>query len=642
MKKINCIITLLATVFCFSCVNLDIPPVNMLTDETVFTSASGVRAYLAKMYRDMPIEDFLCSPRNGWNCTDGSSGFGTWSGITGEAIGRSQSSQSHLDWFSEGYEMLREINEFIETLPKYQDNFSQGDVECWLGEAYFMRAFAYYTMTMRYGGVCIVNQVLNYPNESGNLDEYRIPRSSEEECWEQVSADYDKAIELLPEHNQKGRANKYVAAAYKARAMLFAASIANFNEVSHFDTERHIRLCGVPAERAVEWYREAYRAAKMIEGHYSLYFGDWKDGDYESQITNFHNIFQNPDNCETLLARDFTYDVYPHSWDSLFGPEQMKISGTPAGTSPTLDYVELFDGIAKNAAGHIDFLDESGKYYVLYDSPMDPWKNAEPRLRATVIFPGDEFRGEEIEIWRGIYTGKVGNGIQKVLKETSTDKYSKVSSLKMAAKESSIEAYTLKTGEVTKTGGASGSWTSSGYGSLTGFLLRKWMDTSLGQNLWIPNRSESDWIDMRYAEVMLIRAEAAFELSLLGNTEADYVNDALEQINQIRRRAGAVLLSSASELDRQFIRDERFRELGFENKAYWDLVRWRTYDKEHPSKRKYFNAMPFRVSETGQWFYDRKYAECSYNTFTFKPVWYYMSIPNSEISKNTNLVQNPI
>ena len=624
-----------------SCVNLDIPPVNILTDESVFTSESGVKAYLAKMYRDMPMEDFLCSPRNGWNCTDGSSGFGTWSGITGESIGRSQNSQSHLDWFSQGYEVLREINEFIETIPQYTDLFPEDEINTWLGEAYFLRGFAYFTMTMRYGGVVIVNEVLNYPNESGDLDEYKLPRSSEEDCWDQVAADYNKAIELLPERNQIGRANKYVAAAYKARAMLFAASIANFNEISHFDTERHIRLCGIPKEKAVDYYKAAYQAAKMVEGHYSLYLGEWREGDYESKITNFHNIFQNPENCESILIRQFTYDVYPHSYDSLFGPEQQKVSGTPAGASPTLDYVELFDGIEKDSEGRVKFLDEKGQY-ILYDDPMDPWKNAEPRLRATVIFPGDEFRGEKIEIWRGIYTGSVGSGISKVLKETSTDKYSKVKTLVMAAKEASIESYTLKTGEVTKTGGASGSWTSSGYGSLTGFLLRKWMDTSLGLNLWIPGRSESDWIDMRYAEVMLIRAEAAFELSLLGNTEDNYVQDAYDQINQIRRRAGATLLTSSSELTRQFIRDERFRELGFENKAYWDLIRWRTYDKEHPSKRKYFNAMPFRVSENGQWFYDRKYAECSYNSYTFKPVWYYLSIPGAEISKNTNLVQNPI
>lgn len=40
----------------------------------------------------------------------------------------------------------------------------------------------------------------------------------------------------------------------------------------------------------------------------------------------------------------------------------------------------------------------------MYDSPMDYYKNAEPRLRAYVIFPGDMFKGKEIEIYAGVYT----------------------------------------------------------------------------------------------------------------------------------------------------------------------------------------------------------------------------------------------
>ena len=39
----------------------------------------------------------------------------------------------------------------------------------------------------------------------------------------------------------------------------------------------------------------------------------------------------------------------------------------------------------------------------MYDSPMDYYKNAEPRLRAYVIFPGDVFKGKEIEIYAGVW-----------------------------------------------------------------------------------------------------------------------------------------------------------------------------------------------------------------------------------------------
>ena len=210
MKRIKYILVLIAAVALSSCVNLDIAPVNLLTDEDTFGSEYGITAYMAKMYRDMPMEDFQCSPRKGWNATNISSGFGAWSGITGEALARSQSSQSHLDWFSEGYAMLREINVFMETLPDFAGRYSKNDVDKWLGEAYFLRAFAYYTMAIRYGGVVIVNKTLEYPNESGNLDDYMIPRSSEEETWAQVASDYDKAIELYPDFAKAYMNRSYV------------------------------------------------------------------------------------------------------------------------------------------------------------------------------------------------------------------------------------------------------------------------------------------------------------------------------------------------------------------------------------------------------------------------------------------------
>ena len=61
-------------------------------------------------------------------------------------------------------------------------------------------------------------------------------------------------------------------------------------------------------------------------------------------------------------------------------------NGYSAGNCPTLDFVELFDGIEKNPDGTIKVLDNNGKY-LLFDNPTDIFANAEPRLRAYVFFP---------------------------------------------------------------------------------------------------------------------------------------------------------------------------------------------------------------------------------------------------------------
>ena len=80
----------------------------------------------------------------------------------------------------------------------------------------------------------------------------------------------------------------------------------------------------------------------------------------------------------------------------------------------------------------------------------------------------------------------------------------------------------------------------------------------------LENRATQPWIEMRYAEVLLTRAEAAAELASLG--KADYLNDAYSCIDKIRNRAGATLLSSSEKSSvasfTSAVRKERRKELG--------------------------------------------------------------------------------
>ena len=122
----------------------------------------------------------------------------------------------------------------------------------WKGEMYFNRAFVYFALVKRYGGVPIVNEVLNYPGQS--IEELKIPRSSEDAVYQQVKADLDMAYELLPETNELGRATKYAALALKSRAMLFAGSIAKYNEIELVDKNTGYQLCGIPATKATEYF----------------------------------------------------------------------------------------------------------------------------------------------------------------------------------------------------------------------------------------------------------------------------------------------------------------------------------------------------------------------------------------------------
>jgi hypothetical protein len=126
----------------------------------------------------------------------------------------------------------------------------------------------------------------------------------------------------------------------------------------------------------------------------------------------------------------------------------------------------------------------------------------------------------------------------------------------------------------------------------------------------------SDWPSMRYAEVLLMYAEAANEVD--GPTPEVY-----SAINQIRSRADVLMPPLPAGLTqdqmRNSIRHERRIELAFEGFRYDDLKRWKIADK--------VLNMPATESVIPK---------------TFLKKNYHLPLPQSEIDKNHGiLVQNP-
>src|SRR5690606_34493958 len=141
-----------------------------------------------------------------------------------------------------------------------------------LGEAHFIRAYTYFALAKRYGGVPLIHRVLNYPEET--MEELQIPRSSEEATWDAIASDFDEAIAAMDEESPRSMANKYVAAAYKSRAMLYAGSIARYNTITLADAFNS-QVCGIPAARATDYFKQSFEAAKLLEGHFELYTKSW-------------------------------------------------------------------------------------------------------------------------------------------------------------------------------------------------------------------------------------------------------------------------------------------------------------------------------------------------------------------------------
>jgi len=617
-----------------ACTKLDIPPMNIIQDKEVFSSEGGIEIYMARCYSELPIEDFRYTPTRGLNFF--------WlinppSAITGEALSRDigGATSETFNWWEDGYRLIREANYFMKILPQYASNFSEDQVKNWMGEARFLRGVTYYALAKRYGGVPLVDSVLSYPEQS--IEELQVPRAAEAAVYDFIAADFDFAIENMPESSVSGRANKYVAAAFKSRAMLHAGSIAKYNKVTLFDANQN-QLCGIPLERADEYYKAAYDAATMLDGKYSLYMKAWAANDKQAQYQNFVDLFYDDDSPENIFIEEYHYPESVHGYDSYNVPRQLAGgNGYSAEVNPTLNFVEMFEGFPKTADGKVQTFDANGKY-LLYDNTMDLFADAEPRLRATVILPGDEFKDESIEIYRGIYTPSAAGGISRLLPENSTSNYP--TDVIVSSPNASQTPFTLPDGSLKNPAGKSGVFTADGTAAISGFSVRKYVDPNKPTAEVLENHSDQTWIEMRYAEVLLNRAEAAYELYDDGVTDADYLTQAYTDINQIRERAGATLLTGPADLSSvDTVRRERRKELAFENKTWWDLKRWRIIDKEQNGTA-YRVLMPFYSADASQYFFDSRPDERNVR-YTFDTRWYYMEIPKDQISKSLNLLQNP-
>ncbi len=172
----------------------------------------------------------------------------------------------------------------------------------------------------------------------------------------------------------------------------------------------------------------------------------------------------------------------------------------------------------------------------------------------SIYLPGAPYKGTgggNIEWIRGVIDGEDGIGT-KYEATAQPDKENKV---------------TIN-GTVYNTSGKDGGCLAVGDASKTGFYQRKFLDETMENYTNIDaKRSSTPWVVFRLGEIYLNRAEACVELN-------QHLNEALNDINEIRGRAGIKLLT-ASELTLEKVRRERKVELAFERHRYWDLKRWR-------------------------------------------------------------------
>jgi hypothetical protein len=188
------------------------------------------------------------------------------------------------------------------------------------------------------------------------------------------------------------------------------------------------------------------------------------------------------------------------------------------------------------------------------------------------------------------------------------------------------------------------------FASFTGYLWKKGIDDSQLANI---NKVDLDQIVLRYAEILLIYAEAKIELNQIDQT-------VLDAINAVRARGygvapgatgsyPAVTTTAQSDL-RRILRRERRTEFALEGRRYLDLLRWKLIDKVF-SKPMY--GIPINKADypyPGTPVFDEDDIP-SYEAFAskltvidrrvFDPKYYLWPVPYNELALNSELGQNP-
>ncbi|MEX2592869.1 MAG: RagB/SusD family nutrient uptake outer membrane protein [Anditalea sp.] len=168
----------------------------------------------------------------------------------------------------------------------------------------------------------------------------------------------------------------------------------------------------------------------------------------------------------------------------------------------------------------------------------------------------------------------------------------------------------------------------SEWATVYGYNLKKWVDYEA--DVANPDLGSKNMILMRYADVLLMYAEAKIELGEIDQSVYDAINEVRERPSV--EMPPITIGKTQSEL-REIIRDERAVELAFEGLRIFDINRWEIGEE----KAGLIQGMYYISEDTGEWeIYDQG------SVANFRPDRDYLwPIPQSEIDINDVLDQNP-
>lgn len=456
---------------------LDTLPSDALTPETTWKTEQDAQKFLIGCYDGWEKGEELlymdCASDFGYNNFQ-------WEGY--KDFGNGTLSQANPGTNFYDYTIIRRCNTLLENIDKiaFSDEKVKKDL---IAQARVIRAYRYFKMNWLYGGVA---QIGNY----GSAQEAQVERATEAQIREFIHTELDECTSDL-------------------------------------------------SEKPVARGRIAQGAALAIRMREALYYGDWqvakdkaqdiidlskKNGnlyELEKGADGYSRLFQvaGQDSKEIILAVQYINSTKPLG---VIGQMYNNGDGGWSSIVPTyqlIDTYEMKSGLT---------ITESGSGY----DPAHPFKNRDPRLALTVIYPGADYIKAD-------GTKAVFNTLDKTVDGSANANF----------------------------------MTAADNASKTGLTWNKYLGPiTQYADIW---KSNACPIVFRYAEVLLTWAEAENELN--GPSE-----DVYAKIDEVRTRVGMPKVDQSKYNSKETLRELIWRERGVEFAGEGirraDILRWKTSD----------------------------------------------------------------
>jgi hypothetical protein len=271
------------------------------------------------------------------------------------------------DVYATFYEGIRQCCLFIENSENYRqilatDTISSSgkasyekqceDIELFRQEIRFLRAFYYFELIKRYGGIPLVVHSLSFK------DNLKIPRADFESCIDFIVNECDAVKDKVTidwvavgKPNEHGRVTKGTVLALKSRVLLYAAS-------KYYNKSNDIE----------KWEKAAAAAKELIDMHkYGLY-------------NDYQKLFQAPQSYNSneviFYVRHFNSNALEQSCYPIGTP------GGRSGVTPTANLVDAYEKLKGWDASN-------------------PYEKVDPRMQMSIVVNNSNWNGRTIETFVG-------------------------------------------------------------------------------------------------------------------------------------------------------------------------------------------------------------------------------------------------